>query len=69
MSLKRFRTLTDREYETMVLVVRGKPNKMIADELGIALRTVKHHRAEIMRKLQVPSLAELVWLATKCEVI
>ena len=69
MSLKRFRALSDREYETMVLVVGGVPNKAIADRLGIAERTVKHHRSEIMRKLQVQSLAELVWLATKCEVI
>ena len=45
------------------LVVRGKLNKQIAVDLGTAERTVKWHRHNVMQKLQVQSLAELVSLA------
>ena len=45
------------------LVVRGKRNKQIAYELGTTERTVKAHRARIMEKLQVRSLAEAVSIA------
>jgi FixJ family two-component response regulator len=44
-------------------VVAGKSNKLIAAELQISIKTVEAHRAKIMRKLQVHSLAELVGLA------
>ena len=56
----RYDTLTPREREVMALVVAGKPNKQIADELGTVERTVKAHRAQAMEKMQVASLAELV---------
>ena len=46
-----------------MLVVRGKLNKQIADELGTAERTVKWHRHNLMQKLQIQSLAELVSMA------
>jgi FixJ family two-component response regulator len=56
-------TLTPREREVMVLVVAGKLNKQIADDLGTVERTVKAHRAQVMEKMQVTSLAELVRVA------
>jgi FixJ family two-component response regulator len=56
----RFRTLTPAERKVLALVVRGKLNKQIADELRTAERTVKWHRHNFMQKLQVRSLAELV---------
>jgi FixJ family two-component response regulator len=49
----------------MSLVVQGMLNKQVAFELGIAEKTVKVHRARVMEKMQVGSLAELVRLAEK----
>jgi len=60
---KRLANLTAREREIMELVVAGKPNKIIAAELHISIKTVEAHRAKIMHKLQVHSLAELVSLS------
>jgi FixJ family two-component response regulator len=54
--------LTPREREVLELVVRGKLNKQIADELDIHERTVKLHRTSITSKLQVHSVAELTRL-------
>ncbi len=51
--------LTDREQEVMRLVVDGRPNKLIADELGISVRTVEVHRARIFDKMNVKSAVEL----------
>jgi len=53
-------TLTPRERQVFELIVRGKINKQIANELGTTERTVKAHRHEVMEKLQAHSLAELV---------
>ncbi|HEX9462337.1 MAG TPA: response regulator [Alphaproteobacteria bacterium] len=53
-------TLTPREQEVMQHVVAGKPNKVIADELAVSIKTVEVHRARIMEKLNVHSVAELV---------
>jgi len=53
-------TLTPRERQVFNLVVRGKINKLIAHELGTTERTVKAHRHQVMEKMQVDSLAELV---------
>jgi FixJ family two-component response regulator len=58
----RLATLTAREREVLAHVIVGKPNKWIASELGTAERTVKAHRAQIMRKMGVLSVAELVHL-------
>ena len=55
----RYESLTSREREVYSLVVRGFPNKQIADLLGISERTVKAHRAQVMRKMGVQSPAEL----------
>ena len=52
--------LTRREREVMKLVVTGMLNKQIASELGTSEITIKVHRARVMRKMQVGSLAELV---------
>jgi two-component system response regulator TtrR len=52
--------LTQREREVMKLVVAGKLNKQIADELAISMKTVEAHRARVMEKMGVRTLAELV---------
>ena len=51
--------LTEREREVMRLVVDGRPNKLIADELSISVRTVEVHRARIFDKMNVKSAVEL----------
>lgn len=53
-------SLTPREQEVMALVVAGLLNKQIAATLGISEITVKAHRGQVMRKMQVGSLADLV---------
>ena len=55
----RFERLSPREREVFVLVVRGLPNKQIADVLGISERTIKAHRGQVMHKMGVQSGAEL----------
>ena len=53
-------TLTPREREIAGRVARGQANKVVAAELGLSQRTVEVHRARVMEKLQVRSVAELV---------
>ncbi|MGU7768591.1 response regulator transcription factor [Burkholderia sp. MR1-5-21] len=57
--------LTPREREVMALVVTGRLNKQVADDLGIAEKTIKIHRARVMEKMEAASLADLVRLADK----
>jgi two-component system response regulator TtrR len=57
---QRIAQLTQREREVMQLVVAGKLNKLIADELAISMKTVEAHRARVMEKMGVGTLAELV---------
>jgi FixJ family two-component response regulator len=61
--------LTPRESEVLRLVIAGLLNKQIAAELGIKLRMIKTHRARVMQKMGVVSVAELVRLAQKASVV
>src|SRR5262245_42045383 len=63
----RSESLTPREREVFTLVAAGKANKQIATELGTSERTVKAHRAQVMQKMQVTSLAELVHVADQLQ--
>jgi two-component system response regulator DctR len=56
---RRLAELTDRERDVMRLVVEGRPNKLIADELDISVRTVEVHRARVFEKMDVKSAVEL----------
>ncbi|HEY2456597.1 MAG TPA: response regulator [Candidatus Acidoferrum sp.] len=62
---QRYATLTTREREVMSLVVSGMLNKQIASELGTSEITVKTQRAQVIRKMQTGSLAELIRAAEK----
>jgi len=62
-------TLTPRERQVFELIVRGKINKQIAHELGTTERTVKAHRHQVMEKMQVHSLAELVSIAERLGIL
>jgi two-component system response regulator DctR len=55
----RLSELTERERDVMVLVAKGLPNKLIADQLGISVRTVEVHRARVFDKMEVKSAVEL----------
>jgi len=65
----RIESLTPREREVMLLVVEGRPNKVVATRLGLSTRTVEVHRAKVMEKLQARSLAELVRMAILCDLM
>lgn len=58
--LRRFESLTRRERQVMEQIVRGAANKEVAASLGLSHKTVEVHRANVMRKTQAGSLAELV---------
>lgn len=64
---RRLATLTPREHEVLQQVVRGRLNKQIAADLGTVEKTIKVHRARVMDKMQVHSVAELVRLAARVE--
>jgi FixJ family two-component response regulator len=66
---RRFDTLTPRDTEVLVHVLRGQLNKQIASDLGIDERSVKRHRTSLMRKLQVQSVAELSHLAHEAGIV
>lgn len=57
---KKLATLSDREREVLDLVVLGSPNKTIAEDLGISIKTVENHRARIMAKTGAANAADLV---------
>ena len=60
--------LTPREHEVMQLVATGMLNKQVGAELGMAEKTVKTHRAHVMQKLGITSVAELMVVLQKAEV-
>ena len=60
--------LTPREYQVMQLVATGMLNKQVGGELGMAEKTVKTHRAHVMQKLGITSVAELMMVLQKAEV-
>jgi len=66
---QRFNSLTFREREVISLVVAGKLNKQIADQLGTAENTIKVHRSRAMEKMHAESLAELVRMMEKIKTL
>jgi FixJ family two-component response regulator len=64
-----YSALTPREREVFLLVVRGRLNKQIAHELGTSERTIKAHRHNIMQKFDVKSIAGLVSIAEKLQLL
>jgi FixJ family two-component response regulator len=62
---RRFASLTPREREVMALVIAGYLNKQIAAELGTSETTAKVHRGQVMRKMEVQSLPDLVRIAER----
>ena len=58
----RLATLSAREREVLELILAGKMNKVVADKLGISMRTVEVHRAHILDKMQVKTAVELAGL-------
>ncbi|CAA9528381.1 MAG: Two-component nitrogen fixation transcriptional regulator FixJ [uncultured Solirubrobacteraceae bacterium] len=64
---ERIAALSPREREVLDLLIAGKPNKLIARDLGLSPRTVEVHRARLMARLGVGSLAEAVRLAVQAE--
>ena len=65
--VNRRESLTPRQRRVMDLVVNGLSNRMMAQDLGISLKTVEAHRAKVMEKMKAHSVAELVKLAAVCE--
>jgi two-component system response regulator DctR len=64
----RLAELTERERDVMRLVAKGLPNKLIADQLAISVRTVEVHRARVFDKMEVKSAVELANLLRDLEV-
>jgi FixJ family two-component response regulator len=58
--LENYQQLTKRETQILPLIVKGNLNKLIADQLHISVNTVENHRASIMKKMHVKTIADLV---------
>jgi FixJ family two-component response regulator len=66
---ERFESLTPREREVMIEVVKGRLNKQIAGDIGLSEITVKVHRGQMMRKMQASSLPDLARMADKLKLL
>jgi two-component system response regulator DctR len=64
---QRLAQLTEREHGVMLRVIEGLPNKLVADQLDISVRTVEVHRARVFDKMGVKSAVELANLLRKLE--
>ncbi len=64
---QRIASLTEREHEVFLLVAEGQANKAVASKLGISERTVEVHRAQVMKKLDARTLAQLVRIHLQSE--
>jgi FixJ family two-component response regulator len=63
MIMEKIGGLSKREEEVLRYLIQGKSNKVIANVLGLSTKTIETHRAHIMRKLGVSSMAGLMWMA------
>ncbi len=61
-----YKALTSREREVLLLISKGHKNHQIASDLGISIPTVKMHRANLMRKLEIENIAQLISFHHKC---
>jgi len=66
--MQKLDSLTTREYEIMTYLITGMLNKQIAFDLNIAERTVKAHRKQVFKKLEIHSIAELVRMTEKVNI-
>jgi two-component system response regulator FixJ len=66
---KRIKKLTPREYEVLVKIASGHPNKVVAYELGISPRTVEIHRARVSEKMDARNLSHLVRMAIEAGIL
>ena len=63
---RRLESLSPREVDVLCYVLGGKPNREIAVELGLTIRTIKHHRGHVMKKLGVQTNAQLFPIVLRC---
>ena len=66
---KRVASLTSRELEVLQLIAEGQPNKQVADELGISIKTIEKHRQNLMQKLNIHDVAGLTRYAIGAGII
>ena len=66
---KRVASLTSRELEVLQLIAEGQPNKQVADELGISIKTIEKHRQSLMQKLNIHDVAGLTRYAIGAGII
>jgi len=67
--IQRFHALTPREREVLLLLVEGRSNKLMANQMQLSQRTIELYRARVMEKTGSRSLAQLVRMAMELQVI